>query len=447
MAYLNLAGALDSVETRFEEGRMALDMLRRALGEPARQIVANAGEDASVVLRAVEDAIPASLDRFCFLLRRVAKLCAATEKGISGAPKPPPSLHQCGWLPDSDKRARGSVPRQGYNGAGQPSRVNSNTQQFGGATAMNKRDTVLDLIHSPAPPAYVPAAFFMHFDPAFHQGQAAIDQHLAFFRATGMDFVKIQYEQSPPPAAPISTPADWRHAPRCDEDFFAASIRVAEGLVKAAKGEALVIMTLYSPFMWAAQLAGAEVLAEQLRENPDAVRVGLEIMTENVLTLARGCRRVGVDGFYVSSQGGEAFRFPGTEIFRQYIRPTDLAVWDEVQPCAFNILHICDYAGPYADLTPFLDYPGHVVNCSLKLGDRTMRPADVARMFGRPFMGGLERLGVIATGDRGAIRQAAEGALAEAPDRFILAADCTIPSSTPWEHVKIAIDTAHQYRN
>jgi uroporphyrinogen decarboxylase len=107
---------------------------------------------------------------------------------------------------------------------------------------MNKRDTLLDLVHSPTLPTYVPAAFFMHFDSAYHQGQSAIDKHLAFFRATGMDFVKIQYEQGVPPAPPIRKAADWAHAPRCDEAFFEASISVAEGLVKTAKDEALVIM-------------------------------------------------------------------------------------------------------------------------------------------------------------------------------------------------------------
>ncbi len=312
---------------------------------------------------------------------------------------------------------------------------------------MTKRDTVLGLVHSQSSPAYVPAAFFMHFDRTFHQGQAAIDQHLAFFRATGMDFVKIQYEQTVPSAPAIRTPADWAHAPRCGEEFFETTVRVAEGLVKAAKDEALVIMTVYSPFMWAAQLAGADTLADHLRENPAAVQKGLEITTENVLTLVRGCRRVGVDGFYVSSQGGEAFRFPGTDIFQRYIKPTDLAVWDAVQSCSFNILHVCDYAGSYDDLTPFLDYPGHVVNCSLTLGEKTLHPTDVAQMFGRPFMGGLERKGVIATGTLEEIRQAAESVLAQAPERFILAADCTVPSEAPWDHLKTAIETAHHYRN
>ena len=311
---------------------------------------------------------------------------------------------------------------------------------------MNKRETLLSLINSQTPPEYVPAAFFMHFDRPYHQGQEAIDKHLGFFRYTGMDFVKIQYEQTLPPALPTRRPEDWAHAPLYAEDFFEAPLRVAHGLVKAAKDEALVIMTLYSPFMWAAHITHDVDLAGHLKENPEAAKKGLEIMTENVLNLVRGCKRVGVDGFYASSQGGEAFRFQGTDIFRKYIKPTDLAVWDEIQSCTFNLLHICDYEGGYEDLTPFLDYPGQVVNCSLKLGDRILTPKEASQMFGRPFMGGMERKGVIATGSLEEIRQTVEGVLAEASERFILAADCTVPSDTPWDHLKTAIHTAHQYR-
>jgi len=62
-------------------------------------------------------------------------------------------------------------------------------------------------------------------------------------------------------------------------------------------------------------------------------------------------------------------------------------------------------------------------------------------------MGGLERKGVLATGSLEDIRLAAEGVLAAAPERFILAADCTVPSDTPWEHLKTAIDIAHHYRD
>ena len=309
---------------------------------------------------------------------------------------------------------------------------------------MNKRDTLFGFVNNETPIDYVPAAFFMHFDPAYHHGQAAIDKHLEFFRYTGMDFVKIQYEKLQPTAFHIQKVEDWAEVPLYPQEFFDEPVAVVDGLVKAAKGEALVIMTLYSPLMWAMQLAGGVNLAAHLEENPDVVKKGFDIMTENVINLVRGCKRVGVDGFYASSQGGEAFRFPSTDFFIKYIKPTDLAVWEEIRSCEFNILHICDYVGGYDDLTPFLDYPDQVVNCSLKLGERRLQPKEVSEMFGRPFMGGLERKGVIATGSRDQIRQTAQEVLAQAPDRFILAADCTVPSETPWENLKAAIDVAHR---
>jgi uroporphyrinogen decarboxylase len=311
---------------------------------------------------------------------------------------------------------------------------------------MNKRDILLDLIHGEKRGQFIPAAFFMHFEPACHQGQAAIDKHLEFFRSTGMDFVKIQYEQPIPPGDRIQQIKDWTNAPLYSTEYFRPSIDLVKGLVQATKREALVVMTLYSPFMWARHLAGDGLLAEHLLNNPDAVGKGLEIMTENVLTLVRECKQAGVDGFYASTQGGESFRFPGTEIFQKYIKPTDLAVWQEIQNCRFNILHICDYAGGYDDLSQFFEYPGQVVNCSLRVAERMLLPGEVSRIFGRPFMGGLDRKGIISTGNTKEIRREVENLLAQAPDRFILAADCTVASETPWPNLKTAIDTAHRFR-
>ena len=312
---------------------------------------------------------------------------------------------------------------------------------------MNRRDTLLSLVAGKGNADSIPAAFFMHFDAAHQRGQAAVDKHLEFFRQTGMDFVKIQYEGGFPAGVRIRKPEDWAHVPLVDEAFFEAPLGVVEGLVKAAGREALVIMTLYSPFMWATHLDPTADFAADLQEDPQAVARGLEIMTENVLRLVRACKRLGVDGFYASSQGGEAFRFADPSLFTRYIKPTDLAVWEEIHSCQCNILHICDYEGGYADLAPFLDYPGQVVNCSLKLGDRSLTPLEVAHMFGRPFMGGLERKGVLATGSQEAIRQAVGEVLQEAPERFILAADCTVPGETPWENLRAAIDMAHAWKS
>ncbi len=51
---------------------------------------------------------------------------------------------------------------------------------------------MLRLAAGPTEPGYVPAAFFLHLDGQHHRGQPAVDLHLEYFRATEMDFIKIQ---------------------------------------------------------------------------------------------------------------------------------------------------------------------------------------------------------------------------------------------------------------
>ena len=314
---------------------------------------------------------------------------------------------------------------------------------------MDRRDAVLNLLDPGTTPAHTPAAFFMHFGPAYREGPAAIAKHLDYFRHTGMDFVKIQYEHVFPEIAQIKTAADWCKMPVYDASFYAAPLEVAKGLVAAVKGEALVLMTLYSAFMCAGHTTSDATITAHLKEDPEAVKPGLEAITESLLTFVRACIDVGVDGFYASTQGGEAHRFasgaPG--IFESYVKPHDLVLLEEIDAaCPFNILHVCDYHGGYDDLSPFLDYPGDVVNAGLQLGERTLTARGVAEMFQRPFMGGLERHGVITSGDQAAIRDRVREVLRDAPERFVLAADCTVPGDTRWDDLRVAIDAAHTWR-
>jgi uroporphyrinogen decarboxylase len=312
---------------------------------------------------------------------------------------------------------------------------------------MTNRDVVLGLLDPGKPQTQVPAAFFLHFDPSCHFGRAAVDKHLEFFRTTGMDFVKIQYERGFPQLPGIQTAEDWAAMPLYGEEFFAPQLDAVEGIVKAVKHEAVVVVTLYSPFMCAGHAVGKENVLRHVREHPDPVVKGMEIITESLLTFVRACIRIGVDGFYHSTQGGERHWLAERALFDEFVRPCDLAVMKEAErSCVFNILHVCDYAGEYDDLTRFLDYPGHVVSCPLKVGGRSLSLAEASRLFKRPVMGGLDRLGAIATGSDAQIRAEVETVLRQAPERFILGADCTVPSETPWANLRSAIQTAHAWR-
>ena len=311
----------------------------------------------------------------------------------------------------------------------------------------SKREALLGLRKGGPSPGYVPAAFFLHFDERSHFGKAAVEKHLEYFRFTGMDFVKVQYERTFPARPEIRSPGDWKAMPRYGLDFYKPQLEVVEGLVKAAGHEALVLCTLYSPFMCAGQTVGRSVLVKHIEEDGEAVRAGLDAIAESLLGFVRECRRLGVDGFYASTQGGEKGTFRDPSLFGTYVTPYDLRLMNEIDgTCRFNILHVCDYEAPYADLTPVLRYPGHVVSCSPRLTTGDVGLRELGRRFGRPIMGGLDRKGIVATGTDDEIRRAVTDVLKAAPDRFILGADCTVPSEARWEGLRTAIATAHAFR-
>ena len=311
----------------------------------------------------------------------------------------------------------------------------------------DKRQLVLDLLDADQTPRYVPAGFFIHFGEENHVGQTAIDKHAEYFRYTGMDFVKIQYEAGFPLHPEVERPEDWARLPLHGKEFYAEQVGVVEGLVKALKKDALVIVTLYSPFMLACGSIGAERVVEHMEADPDAVRKGMDVITESLPGFVGECVRVGVDGFYASTQGGEAGRFTRPESFKENVMPSDLRVQNEINDsCIFNILHVCDFHLPYDDLSPFLDYPGDVVNSSLHVGDETMTPKAASELFGRPFMGGLERKGIIVNGSEEEIRHEVQDVLAHAADRQILGADCTLPADIALENIRTAIQAAHDFR-
>jgi uroporphyrinogen decarboxylase len=310
----------------------------------------------------------------------------------------------------------------------------------------NKRETMLNWLQGKTPD-YFPAAFFIHFDPSCSLGEPAAKKHLEFFRQTQMDFVKIQYERIFPSLPAIQKPEDWAKMPHYKLDFYEPQLAVVKGLVAAAKKEALIVMTLYSPFMCAGHTASLPLLTQHLQGNPEQVKKGLEIITDSLMLFVKECIRLGVDGFYASTQGGEAGRFQDPRVFRDYVKPSDLVLMNEInRACQFNILHVCDYNGPYADLKPFYDYPGHVINCNPRLTSGNLSWKEVGRLFKRPCMGGMDRHGIMANGSTQAIARTVEQVLKEVPTPFILGADCTVPNDIKWENIQAAINSAHGFK-
>lgn len=309
---------------------------------------------------------------------------------------------------------------------------------------MNKRELVMSVAHGGADDAEaVPAAFFLHFPPRFHEGQAAVDKHLEYFRATGNDLIKVQYEHPYPRYEAIRRARDWTNVPYYTDAFYADQVAVVGGVVRAARAEAPVIVTLYSPFMFAYQLVGLETLRSHFADDPKRVHDALRVIAESMKDLIRGCLQHGVDGFYVSTQGGEEGMLP-PGVFEEYVKPVDLEVWEVIEhKTELNILHVCDYQGPYASFDPYLDYPGHVVSAPTMVGGKPISGAEISKLFGRPFMGGMDRHGPLSRGPREAVAPEARRAISEGPPRMILGADCTLDADADWAAIAEATAVAH----
>jgi len=313
-------------------------------------------------------------------------------------------------------------------------------------SAKSKRDLMLEVLNMKSRPGYVPAGFFMHFGV---RGDAAVKAHLDYFLATGMDFVKIQFdEQTLPADSQIQRAEDWARMPVLPETWFEPSLYLAKSLIREAKSEALIIQTLYSPYQMAKQAVPVKLLLEHVEQDPDSVCRGMENITLSLLHFVQAGARAGLDGFYMCTQGGETNYISDRRLFNQTVKAYDMLLYKEVsQLTSYNIMHICDYEGSYQDFVPrFHDYPGQVVNVPLSADGKAFSLSQAAEIFKRPVMGGLNRLGTVSTGSPEEVRKAALEVLKDAPPNVILGADCTVSAKTPIENLRAAIRTAHEYR-
>jgi len=312
------------------------------------------------------------------------------------------------------------------------------------AAPLSKRQRMQQWLAGKADPGYTPAAFFLHFAPEFKMGSAAAKRHLEFFSQTDMDFVKIQFEQTYERQPFLVKPSDWSKLALRKKDFYEPVLQTVRDLVKATSKDSMVLMTLYSPFMCAGHCATAPVLRKHLEEDPQAVKRGLEILTESQLIFVRACIQEGVDGFYMSTQGADSKQFSSSAIFKDYVKPSDLVAMKEVsKACQFNILHVCDYVSPYVNYDAVLDYPGHVVNCNTRLAGKEISPEEIAKLFKRPYMGGLDRHGVLAKGSAAEVEAEIKRVVKSSPRQLILGADCTVAGDTDWNRLRHAISVAH----
>lgn len=304
----------------------------------------------------------------------------------------------------------------------------------------NKREIVLRVLDQSKPNEYVPSAFFLHFPDKL--GPKAIEEHLAFFRATNNDILKVQYEVLPP-HWDIKTAADFSKVEVLPESYFDEQFKVIEGLAKAAGDEALVIPTVYSPLMILQIATDNDDIYKLAEKYPEEAEKAFEKLAYSIENYIRGARKHGADGFYVSSHGGNKEWFGQyNKVFLNHYRKWDKYISEvaaEVAP--INILHIC--GGEYEDLSDWADYPASIINLPEFDTEKIKKAQEV---FHRPIFGGLDHHGVLINGTIEEAKAQIDKILENAPQNFILGANCTVPNDTDYGRLRELVDYVHTWR-
>ena len=292
-------------------------------------------------------------------------------------------------------------------------------------------------------PSYAPAAFFIHYHSDQKEGDPAVQAHLNYFRESGMDILKVQFEQGAPRVRDI-TDIEKGTMEFIPEDFYKPTLEIIAALQKAEGENVYVIPTLYSPYQISHNTMGEERVMAAAKEHPDLYKILLDSYQKALLWLIKECKKVGIQGFYMCTQGGEIMFKDIPGFFENFVLPYDMTFMGECcRDTKMNILHICNWEGPYDDLTRYKDYPGQIINTPDDLNGTPFSLADGVKLFGRPMLGGFNRQGEFNTVSAEEAAALTHKILDGAPKgRVMIGADCTV-GSAPLENIKAAIAAAH----
>ncbi|MBE6287849.1 MAG: hypothetical protein E7099_06650 [Mediterranea massiliensis] len=309
----------------------------------------------------------------------------------------------------------------------------------------NKKEIMDAFVAGTLDKSYVPAAFFIHFPGSNSKvGEGAVKSHLNYLLQTNADILKVQFEQRPDYIKGLDKQETWDNIAEMPEDFYRPTFEVVEQLQKYVGKDVYILPTIYSPYQVARQSLGDDNIAKAAVERPSDLKRVLGYYAKALEWYVNACKEIGIEGFYMTTQGGEMkyYHIPG--FFEEQIKPFDLQIMNLCQKDSkITILHICDWEGTYDDLTRYLDYPGDIVNTPLILNGTPFSISDGEKLFNRPVLGGLDRKKEIIFGNTNDVATAVRKAIANGPKgRTMIGAECTV-SDAPIENIHTAIYTAH----
>ena len=225
----------------------------------------------------------------------------------------------------------------------------------------------------------------------------------------------------------ISSLEDWAKLPVLGPDapYLAAQLKCLTLLREQISSDTPLIQTIFSPLSQAKNLVGGEMLLAHLRQNPQAVLIGLEVIAETTRRFISAAAKTGIDGVFYAVQHAQATLLTEAE-FLLFGRAIDLTVLAAAKPLWLNLIHL---HGENVYFEAVKDYPAQVINWH----DRDTAPtlAQSLGQFSGLVCGGLSRETMVYR-DAAAVQAEAADAIAQTNgQRFLLGTGCVVPIIAP----------------
>jgi uroporphyrinogen decarboxylase len=232
----------------------------------------------------------------------------------------------------------------------------------------------------------------------------------------------------------IQRPEDWFRLSVLDPyDGLLDEIRRALAIIGDEMGaEVPFIQTIFNPLAQAKNLAGARLLSD-LRQHPEAVKAGLEIITESIVAFIEAARETGIAGIFLALQHATYDLLTEAE-YLEFGCPFDLRVLEATEGLWFNLLHL---HGSNVMFDMVVDYPVQAINWH----DQETPPSlgEALDRFPGALVGGLRQWDTMLRGTPDWVRSEAQAAIEETQgQRLIVGTGCVTPITSPVGNIRAA---------
>ncbi len=300
----------------------------------------------------------------------------------------------------------------------------------------------------------LPFSLWRHFPNLDHHPRKLAELSLEYQRTYDLDFIKFTpygmlatidwgvklkfspgFDMATVAAEPaIHSADDWTKLRRfsgTDGEYLHALEGLRLTMLEIPKDVPL-IQTAFSPLTNAMKMAGEAQLLKHLREEPEKVEQGLEVITEATIGYLKESVKRGAEGVFLSTQMSCYDKITLGEQER-FVRKYDLRVLEALKGITwFNVLHI---HGSQIMFKECADYPVQALNWHDQDDGPSMEEA--RKLTDKCFLGGLSHLKVLLEKDaEKKIEGEVEHAWAQGGHRgVILGPGCVVDPKTPEKYL------------